>query len=152
MVNQSKVLLNQDIMYRAIPLTVTIVLFLMIAPIPALSFMRNIDPVLMLAGLILFIDAVVLLVEFFRNLPDAGSHNGAKTGAYMFLVMSIILFIFGGATMFFDDYNPFANASGDITNLTLTAILGITALVMYTSVHPLLFTKSNTLAHAIRKS
>lgn len=122
----------------------------MVAPIPQLQVFQALSPLLIFTGTILFIDGIVLIFEFFRNLPDAGNHLGAKSGAYMFLTMGIIVLAFGvGSLTGF--YDPFAHATGNIEiTLLLAVILGLTAIVQYTSVHPFLFSKKKNLSHMIR--
>ena len=143
------VLQKKDFLYRSIPLVITALFFFMIAPIPQLAFMRNVEPVMLFAGTILFVDGIILIVEMFRNLPDAGNHMGAKTGAYLFGIMGAIVLIFAVAIIT-DQYNPFDNMGENAIILTLTAILGITAIVQYASIHPMLFHGKKNLAKVIR--
>ena len=150
MPNQTNVLLKKDTFYRAVPLILTTIFFFMVAPIPQLEIFQALSPLLIFTGTILLIDGIVLIFEFFRNLPDAGNHLGAKSGAYMFLVMGMIVLAFGvGSITGF--YDPFANVQSNYEiTLLLTAVLGLTAMVQYVSVHPFLFTKKKSFAHMAR--
>ena len=150
MPNQLDVLLKKDTFYRAVPLILTTIFFLMVAPIPQLQIFQALSPLLIFTGTVLLIDGIILIFEFFRNLPDAGNHIGAKTGAYMFLVMGVVVLAFGvGSITGF--YDPFENvqSNAELTVL-LAVVLGLTAVVQYTSVHPFLFTKKRSLAHQLR--
>jgi hypothetical protein len=151
MVDQISVLAKKDVLYRSVPLVFTAIFFLMIAPIPQLQFIRNVDPVVIFSGTLLFVDGLILIVEMFRNLPDARNHLGAKTGAYLFGIMGIIVFAFGFVSIT-GLYDPFIDTDATTTNLTLTAILGITSIVMYSSVHPMIFHGKRNLASLVRSS
>lgn len=149
MVNQQSILKKQGIFYRAVPLIITTIFFFMIAPIEQLSFFQALNPLLIFVGTILFIDGIVLFFEMFRNLPDASNHAGAKTGAYLFGIMGIILLVIGtGSITGF--YDPFASMGSDAITLLLSAVLGITIIIQYISIHPILFQGKRNLSHAIR--
>ena len=149
MPNQITILARKDLLFRAVPLLFTVIFFLQIAPIPQLQFMRNVDPIQIWSSTLLLVDGFVLVIEFFRNLPDVGNHLGAKSGAYIFLIMGIIAFLFGIFTLS-GIYDPFANTSEAVTNTTLTIMLGLTSVIMYASVHPALFHQKKNLAKLIR--
>lgn len=149
MVDQLSLLAKKDILYRLIPLVFTTLFFLMIAPIQQLQFIRNADPVLTFSGTLLLIVGLIFIIEFFRNLPDAKSHAGAKSGALLFLVMGIITMIFGVLAIS-ELYDPFTNAGVEnAENLLLTALLGLSSLILFVAIVPLLHGKKS-LAHAIR--
>lgn len=149
MVNQLTVIASKDLLYRAVPLVFTLLFFLQIAPFKELYFMRNIEPVQLWSGTLLFIDGFVMIVEFFRNLPDAGNHLGAKSGAYIFLIMGIIAFGFGFASVT-GLYDPLASMSEPVSNTTLTILLGLSSVILYASVHPSIFHQKRNLAKLIR--
>ena len=149
MVNQISFIVKKDILFRAVPLIFTVIFFLQIAPFPQLQFMRNVEPIQVWSGTLLLINGFVMVIEYFRNLPDAGNHLGAKSGAYIFLIMGIIAFLFGFATTT-GLYDPFANASETVVNTTLTILLGLSAVILYASVHPSLFHQKHTLAKLLR--
>jgi len=149
MVNQQSVLKKQGIFYRAVPMIITVVFFFMVAPFEQLSLFQALNPLLVLTGLVLFIDGIVLFFEMFRNLPDANNHAGAKTGAYLFGIMGIILLALGigSLTGYYDAFDDLNNY--EIT-LLLTVVLGITIIIQYVSIHPILFMGKRNASHAIR--
>ena len=153
MPNQLNIIKKKDIFYRAVPLILTTIFLLLSLGnlgIDELSMLSALNPLLVLVGTILFIDGIVLIFEFFRNLPDAGNHLGAKSGAYMFLGMGIIVIAFGiGSITGF--YDPFTGSQNNYEiTLLLVAVLGLTAIVQYISVHPFLFTNKRSASHMIR--
>ena len=144
-----KLLQKKFILMKSVLLVFSVLFFLMIAPIPQLEVIRNIDPVLLWSGSLLLFVGLVLLIEFFRNLPDAGNHTGAKTGAYMFLVLGVIALLYGILT-FTGTYNAFEFAgTTDIPNFGLTILLGIVSAILYASIHPEIF-HHKTLAKHIK--
>ena len=149
MVNQQSVLKKQGIFYRAVPMIITTVFFFLVVPLEQFSGFQALSPLLVLTGLILFIDGIVLFFEMFRNLPDAGNHAGAKTGAYLFGIMGIILLALGigSLTGYFD---PFDNLGNYEVTLLLTVVLGITMIIQYISIHPILFMGKRNASHAIK--
>ena len=149
MVNQISVIASKDLLYRSVPLVFTLLFFMQIAPFKELYFMRNVEPVLLWSGTLLLIDGFVMLVEFFRNLPDTGNHLGAKSGAYIFLVMGLIAFVFGIASLT-GLYDPLADMSPSVANTTLTILLGLSTIILYASVHPSIFHQKRNLAHLLR--
>ncbi len=150
MVNQNNILLDKSILFRAVPLVFTVLFFVQIAPIPQLQFIHNAEPIVLWSSTLLFIVGLVFIVEFFRNLPDTGNHNGAKTGAYMFLVMGLIAFGFGFADIA-GIYDPFSN-NNDTLNLLLSLLLGLSSIILYISLHPSIFHRKRTLAQLVRSS
>jgi len=151
LVDQIALLKKKGIFYRAVPLIFTTLFFFMVAPLEQLAPFQALNPLLVFVGTLLFIDGIILFIEFARNLPDAGNHTGAKTGAYIFLIMAIILVAFGiGSITGF--YDPFDDISNYEITLLLTAILGITALIQYVSIHPIIFMGKRNASHAIRTS
>jgi hypothetical protein len=132
--------MKKEILLKIIPLVFVSLFFIQIAPIEQFSFISNIDFVHAWSGILLLFVGGIFLIEYFRNIPDAGNSKKAKSGAYMFLGISVITLIYGIATItgFFD---PMQNAgNSEIINLGLTVILGISALLLYASVHPTLVT------------
>ena len=127
---------TKTVLIESLALIFTVAFFLQIAPIEQLEPIRNIEPIVLWSGLLLLFVGGVFIVEFVRNLPDAGNHAGAKTGAYMFLVLSIITLLYGALT-FSGVFNPFENAgSTDIPNFGLSILLGIVSIILYASIHP----------------
>ena len=116
----------------------------MIIPIDDLGFIQNANLGILLVSTILFIDGILLIVEGFRNLPDAGS-KVAKTGAMFFFAIGAGILLFG-ITVFTGNYDPFDNKS-DIEIITvLSVLLGITVFIQFVAIFPLFFHKKN-LAH-----
>ena len=101
---------------------------------------------LIVVSTILFIDGILLIIEGFRNLPDAGSRI-AKTGAMFFFIVGVGVLIFGISV--FTEYNPFENKTSIEIVTILSIILGITVLVQFTAIFPFIFQKRN-LAHLLK--
>ena len=151
MSSQGKLLLKKDILLKLIPLVFVSLFFIQIAPIEQFSFISNVDFVHAWSGILLLFVGGIFFIEYLRNKPDTGNSKKAKTGAYMFLGIAFITLGYGIATLtgFFDPMQ-YAGDS-EILNLGLTIILGISALLLYASVHPTLVTHRNiTLAKHLR--
>jgi hypothetical protein len=146
MPNQSSNQLHKELVYRATPFILTSILLIMILPIKELSSIQNMNVGLIVISAILFIDGVLLIIEGFRNLPDAGS-KVAKTGAIFFFIVGAGVLIFGGSI--FTEYNPFENKTSIEIVTILSVILGITVLVQFTAIFPLFFHKRN-LGHLVK--
>ena len=146
MTNQSSNQLHKELVYRATPFILTSILLIMILPIKELSSIQNMNVGLIVVSAILFIDGVLLIIEGFRNLPDAGS-KVAKTGAIFFFIVGAGVLIFGGSI--FTEYNPFENKTSIEIVTILSVILGITVLVQFTAIFPLFFHKRN-LGHLVK--
>ena len=146
MTNQSSNQLHKELVYRATPFILTSILLIMILPIKELSSIQNMNVGLIVISAILFIDGVLLIIEGFRNLPDAGS-KVAKTGAIFFFIVGAGVLIFGGSI--FTEYNPFENKTSIEIVTILSVILGITVLVQFTAIFPLFFHKRN-LGHLVK--
>ena len=144
--NQSSNQLHKELVYRATPFILTSILLIMILPIKELSSIQNMNVGLIVISAILFIDGVLLIIEGFRNLPDAGS-KVAKTGAIFFFIVGAGVLIFGGSI--FTEYNPFENKTSIEIVTILSVILGITVLVQFTAIFPLFFHKRN-LGHLVK--
>ena len=144
--NQSSNQLHKELVYRATPFILTSILLIMILPIKELSSIQNMNVGLIVVSAILFIDGVLLIIEGFRNLPDAGS-KVAKTGAIFFFIVGAGVLIFGGSI--FTEYNPFENKTSIEIVTILSVILGITVLVQFTAIFPLFFHKRN-LGHLVK--
>lgn len=69
-----------------------------------------------------------MFVEFMRNLPDTEKSMSAKTGAYIFLVVSIVSFVYGGG-IFIGVYDPTTDVSSFAT--VLTVVLGFTFILLF---------------------
>jgi len=147
LVNQSSNRLHKELVYRATPFVLTSILLLMIIPIKEISFIQNMNVGLIVITAILFIDGILLIIEGFRNLPDAGSKI-AKTGAMFFFIVGAGVLLFG-LTLITDTYNPFENKTSFEIVTILSVILGITVLVQFTAIFPFLFQKKN-LAHLLK--
>lgn len=144
MPNQNSAKLYKELAYRATPFVLTSIILLMIIPIDDLGFIQNANLGILLVSTILFIDGILLIVEGFRNLPDAGS-KVAKTGAMFFFAIGAGILLFG-ITVFTGNYDPFDNKS-DIEIITvLSVLLGITVFIQFVAIFPLFFHKKN-LAH-----
>lgn len=133
-------------MYRATPFILTSILLIMILPFKELSSIQNMNVGLIVVSTILFIDGILLIIEGFRNLPDAGSRI-AKTGAMFFFIVGVGVLIFGISV--FTEYNPFENKTSIEIVTILSIILGITVLVQFTAIFPFIFQKRN-LAHLLK--
>ena len=144
--NQSSNQLHKELVYRATPFILTSILLLMILPFKELSFIQNMNVGLIVISAILFIDGILLIIEGFRNLPDAGS-KVAKTGAMFFFIVGAGVLLFGGSI--FTEYNPFENKTSIEIVTILSVILGITVLVQFTAIFPLFFHKRN-LGHLVK--
>ena len=143
-INQNSAKLYKELAYRATPFVLTSIILLMILPIDELGFIQNANLGILLVSTILFIDGILLIVEGFRNLPDAGS-KVAKTGAMFFFAIGAGILLFG-ITVFTGNYDPFDNKS-DIEIITiLSVLLGITVFIQFVAIFPLFFHKKN-LAH-----
>jgi CDP-diglyceride synthetase len=132
--------------YRATPFILTSILLIMILPFKELSSIQNMNVGLIVVSTILFIDGILLIIEGFRNLPDAGSRI-AKTGAMFFFIVGVGVLIFGISV--FTEYNPFENKTSIEIVTILSIILGITVLVQFTAIFPFIFQKRN-LAHLLK--
>jgi hypothetical protein len=143
--------MKREIILKMIPLALVTLFFIQIAPVDQFSIISNVDFVHAWSGVLLLFVGLIFLIEYFKNKPDAGHSKKAKSGAYMFLGISVITRIYGGATLF-GFFDPMANAgNSEILNLGLTIILGISALLLYASVHPTIIThKHITLAKHLR--
>ena len=146
MTNQSSNQLHKELVYRATPFILTSILLIMILPIKELSSIQNMNVGLIVVSAILFIDGILLIIEGFRNLPDAGS-KVAKTGAIFFFIVGAGVLLFGGSI--FTEYNPFENKTSIEIVTILSVILGITVLVQFTAIFPLFFHKRN-LGHLVK--
>ena len=144
MPNQSSNQLHKELVYRATPFILTSILLIMILPIKELSSIQNMNVGLIVISAILFIDGVLLIIEGFRNLPDAGS-KVAKTGAIFFFIVGAGVLLFGGSI--FTEYNPFENKTSIEIVTILSVILGITVLVQFTAIVPFAFFHKRNLAH-----
>ena len=133
-------------MYRATPFILTSILLIMILPFKELSSIQNMNVGQIVVSTILFIDGILLIIEGFRNLPDAGSRI-AKTGAMFFFIVGVGVLIFGISV--FTEYNPFENKTSIEIVTILSIILGITVLVQFTAIFPFIFQKRN-LAHLLK--
>ena len=145
--NQSSNQLHKELVYRATPFILTSILLIMILPIKELSSIQNMNVGLIVVSAILFIDGILLIIEGFRNLPDAGS-KVAKTGAIFFFIVGAGVLLFG-LTLITDTYNPFENKTSIEIVTILSVILGITVLVQFTAIFPLFFHKRN-LGHLVK--
>lgn len=144
--NQSSNQLHKELVYRATPFILTSILLIMILPFKELSSIQNMNVGLIVVSTILFIDGILLIIEGFRNLPDAGSRI-AKTGAMFFFIVGVGVLIFGISV--FTEYNPFENKTSIEIVTILSIILGITVLVQFTAIFPFIFQKRN-LAHLLK--
>ncbi len=144
MANQSSAKLRKELAYRATPFVFTSIFLLMILPFKELGIIQNMSVGILFASVILFIDGILLVIEGFRNMPDAGS-SVAKTGAIFFFVIGAGLLLFGGA-IFSGNYDPFVNQSNIEIAVVLSVLLGLTILIQLLAIFPLFFHKRN-LAH-----
>ena len=137
-------------MMKLVPLVFTTILFFILFPVEQVDVLRDTDPLAIFTAVILFVAGIVLLIDFARNWADAKNHNGAKSGAIVFLIMGIALMLYGGAELF-GFYNIYTDAGNETAlNIILVILLGGASIMLYAGAHPEIVHRK-TLAKSIRQ-
>ena len=116
--------------------------FLILIPmVPALGFLNVADPITWFASIGFAIAGLVFIYDGLAIMPDKSKFNG--------LVASIILFVIGGANIFFagmiwiGEFNPFVGNSDWTPFATVTLGLGVVALFISGTIELVLIKLSN---------
>lgn len=147
MVDQATVIARRSIALKLFGLVLIIIAIANTLQVEALAGFQQISLEIKFYSAVTMFAGLILIIEGLRNLPVAKDHFGAKTGAYIFLVLGVITIIFGTSIMM---------SFVDVDNLgqwgfLYDGLLGFAGLMLFIAVLPEII-NGKLIAHQLRNS